>query len=95
MAKESRLILVDTSAWVAHFNETDCPETTFLDKVLAREIDSIVLVPIILTEVLQGLRTEAGFLPALATLRQIPVIQPSIETHIDTARMFGRLRRRV
>ncbi len=62
MAYESRLILVDTSAWAAHFNGTGCPETTFLNEVLAGEIDSIVLVPVILTEVLQGLRTEAGFL---------------------------------
>lgn len=94
MEKESRLIRVDTSVWAAYFNGAMCPETACLDRVLAEETRAIVLLPIILTEVLQGFWTESGFRSALAWLRKVPILEPSIETHIAAARMFRRLRSR-
>ena len=53
------MIVVDTSVWVDYFNGETNPHTDLLDILLVRE--RLLIGDIILTEVLQGFRRDAGF----------------------------------
>ena len=84
------MIVVDTTVWADWFNGTDSPEVDRLDQALDRQDAGFV--PVILTEVLQGFRSEPDFERARALLVQLPVLTLDIEGHATAARLFRRLR---
>jgi len=84
------VIVVDTTVWADWFNGTDSPQVDRLDQALDRQ--DAGLVPVILTEVLQGFRSEPGFERARALLVQLPALTLDIEGHASAARLFRRLR---
>ena len=84
------MIVVDTTVWADWFNGTDSPEVNRLDQAFDRQ--DAGLVPVILTEVLQGFRSEPDFERARALLVQLPVLTLDIEGHASAARLFRRLR---
>jgi predicted nucleic acid-binding protein len=86
------VIVVDTTVWADWFNGTDSPQVDRLDRAFGRQ--EAGLVPVILTEVLQGFRSERGFERARAVLVQLPVLTLDIEGHAGAARLFRRLRSR-
>jgi predicted nucleic acid-binding protein len=51
------VVFVDSSVWIDYFNGRDTRETTFLDTALGTE--PIAIGDLVLTEVLQGFRSEA------------------------------------
>ncbi len=53
------MILVDSSVWIGYFNGTINPQTDWLDSALGKEI--IIVGDLILTEVLQGFRSDRDF----------------------------------
>lgn len=85
------MMIVDSSAWAAYFNGLETPHADRLDDALRDEEDLAVL-PIIVTEVLQGFRTESGFEKAEGLLVSLPVIRPSLDCHVRAARLFRFLR---
>lgn len=85
------MIVVDTAVWADYFNGLRTVHTERLDRALAEEEDVAVL-PLIIAEVLQGFRTEAGFRKARDLLLSLPVLVPSVECHVEAARLFRRLR---
>jgi len=84
------VIVVDTAVWADWFNGTDSPEVERLDQALDRQ--DAGLVPVILTEVLQGFRSERDFQRARALLVQLPVLTLDVEGHATAARLFRQLR---
>lgn len=88
------MIVVDTSVWAAYFNGRDIPEVSFLDDTMANDSDTVAVLPIILTEVLQGFRSEQGFTRARSSLLALAPLSPSIHTHVAAAALYLRLRRR-
>ena len=85
------MIIVDSNTLADYFNGSD---TVFVDRLeiaLVNEED-IATLPIIVTEVLQGFRTDAGFRKAEAILTALPVIKPDLDCHVRAARLFRRLR---
>ncbi len=84
------MIVVDTTVWADWFNGTDSPQVDRLDQALDRQ--DAGLVPVILTEVLQGFRSEPDFERARALLVQLPALTLDIEGHASAARLFRRLR---
>jgi len=62
------MILVDSSVWIDYFNGKDTSQTSKLDKLLGVELLGIG--DIILTEVLQGFRTDADYRIAKKMLRE-------------------------
>lgn len=52
------MIVVDTSVWIDFFAGRDLPHVTHLLRELDRGHDEIALTDIILTEILQGLRSD-------------------------------------
>ena len=88
------MIIVDSNTWADFFNGSDSPYVDRLDQAFAEEEDVAVL-PIIVTEVLQGFRSESGFSRARDVLTAMPVIQPDLACHVRAAALFRHLRARV
>ena len=53
------MILVDSSVWIGYFNGKINPQTEWLDSALGKEI--IIVGDLILTEVLQGFKSNHDF----------------------------------
>ena len=86
------MIVVDTTVWADWFKGIDSPEVGRLS--LAVESHDVGLVPAVLTEVLQGFRTDGDFERARSLLVQLPVLALDVEGHVAAARLFRRLRSR-
>jgi hypothetical protein len=87
------VIVVDSNTWADFFNGLETPYVDRLDLALGDEEDLAVL-PIIISEVLQGFRTDTGFERARRVLVSLPVIQPTVECHVRAAQLFRSLRRK-
>ena len=87
------MIIVDSNTWADFFNGVRSPHAQRLDRAL-REEEDIGLLPIIITEVLQGFRTDNGFEGARRVLVALPVIHPNLDCHVRAARLFRSLRRK-
>ena len=88
------MIFVDTSIWAAYFNGEDIYEVSFLDDVLAREEQPIAVLPIVITEVLQGFRSDSGFKQAGELLRRLTILDLSLDSYIRAAELFRRMRQK-
>jgi predicted nucleic acid-binding protein len=62
------MIVVDSSVWIDFFNGQTTKETRYLLNILGKE--QIIVGDIILSEVLQGFRTDASFKKAKEILSQ-------------------------
>ena len=87
------MIVVDSNTWADFFDGVRSPQVQRLDAALETQEDLAVL-PIVITEVLQGFRTDAGFERARSVLVSLPVIRPSVDGHVRAARLFRLLRRK-
>ncbi len=87
------MMIVDTNVWADFFNGARTPQVERLDEALGAEEDLGVM-PIIVTEVLQGFRSDAGFERARRLLVSFPQIHPTLECHVRAAGLFRWLRRK-
>ena len=67
------MILVDSSVWIDFFNGRETTETNLLDEALST--DTICIGDIILTEVLQGFRSDKDYRVARELLLELPIFQ--------------------
>jgi predicted nucleic acid-binding protein len=86
------MIVVDTTVWADWFNGADSREVDRLERALDGQ--EAGLVPVILTEVLQGFRSDRDGERARVLLIQLPVLTLDTDGHVDAALLFRRLRRR-
>jgi predicted nucleic acid-binding protein len=86
------VIVVDTTVWADWFRGIDSPEVDRLSRAMERE--GVGLIPAVLTEVLQGFRTDGDSEQARSLLVQLPVLALDVEGHVAAARLFRRLRSR-
>ncbi len=87
------MMVVDSNTWADFFNGLETPHVHRLDSALAKEED-VAVIPIILTEVLQGFRTDTGFRSARDILVALPMLHPTVDSHVEAARLFRSLRQR-
>ena len=87
------MIIVDSNTWADFFNGVSRPHVELLDHALHEEED-LGVIPIIITEVLQGFRTDTGFKRAQGVLVSLPVIHPTVDGYVRAARLFRSLRRK-
>jgi hypothetical protein len=92
MARSAALIVVDTGVWADWFNGQPSPHAARLDAML--EVEDVALTPLILTEVLQGFRTDGGFERARIVLTSLPILDLDVDGHVEAARLFRSMRRR-
>ncbi len=87
------MILVDSSVWVDYFNGQDTPQTAKLDALLG--IEPLAIGDLILTEVLQGFRTDADFAQAKELLLSLTVFAMlGVENAVRSAEHYRALRKR-
>lgn len=67
------MILVDSSVWVDYFNGVRSRETDFLDSILG--IEPVAIGDLILTEVLQGFRSDTDYQTAKSLLLGLTVFE--------------------
>jgi predicted nucleic acid-binding protein len=85
------LIIVDTSVWIEYFNGHDTAETNALDLALGNE--AVAMGDLILTEILQGFRSDIDYKNAklqLAYLHQFEML--GMELAIKSADNYRKLR---
>jgi predicted nucleic acid-binding protein len=86
------MILVDSSVWIDYFNGRDTIQTVKLDELLGVELLGIG--DLILTEVLQGFRSDADYRVAKQTLTSLTVFNMlGLEVAIKSADNFRELRK--
>ncbi len=87
------MIVVDTSVWIDYFNGSRTPQSDALDLALGREL--LVIGDLILTEVLQGFRSESDFRKARRLLGALEFRDMvGREVAIASARNYRALRAR-
>jgi len=82
--------LIDTSVWAGYFNG----EQKYLDEIRALIFNKAVLlicVPV-LTEVLQGFKSESGFNAARKALSGLPEMPITINDAVSASNMYRSLR---
>ncbi|PIE74460.1 MAG: VapC toxin family PIN domain ribonuclease [Deltaproteobacteria bacterium] len=67
------MILVDSSVWIAYFNNSNVWQAAFLDFLLGRE--PIVIGDLIVSEVLQGFRRDKDFETAKELLSSLEICE--------------------
>ena len=86
------MIIVDSSVWVDYFNGQETPETNYLDSVLGAE--PVAVGDLILTEVLQGFRSDDDFETARELMTGLTVYEMlGEERAIRAAECYRTLRR--
>ena len=87
------MILVDSSVWIDYFRGASTPQAEMLDSLLGSE--PVAAGDLILTEVLQGFRSDRDFNQARTLLSSLMVIDlGGTEIAIQAARNFRALRAR-
>ena len=85
------MILVDSSVWIDYFRGAPTPQSNLLDTLLGNQ--PIATGDLILTEVLQGFRTERDFNQARNLLTSLTVVHLGGQSMaIQAARNFRALR---
>jgi len=87
------MILVDSSVWIDYFSGTTTAQTDLLDGLLGHEL--VVIGDLILTEVLQGFRSERDFRKARQLLDTL-ILKEMLGKYmaIKSAQNYRRLRAR-
>jgi len=87
------VILVDSSVWIDFFNGVESPETIKLDDTLG--LEEVAIGDLILTEVLQGFRTDEDYNLAKGVLTSLTVFDLlGTELAIKSSNNFRRLRKK-
>jgi len=87
------MIFVDSSVWIDYFNGKVSRETDYLDELLGVQL--LATGELVLTEVLQGFRSDADYLQAkqmMLNLEQVSMLNTDIA--IKSAENFRTLRKR-
>jgi len=79
--------IIDTSIWIDYFNTVFNDKTNAADKLL--ENKSVIILPVILQEILQGIRDKIKFDSIKGLLLSLEFFQfNEIETAIDAASLY-------
>jgi predicted nucleic acid-binding protein len=87
------VIVVDSSIWIDYFASRERPAGRRLEQLLD-DGETPHLLEIIVTEVLQGFRSDRQFELARGALGRLPRIRLSMATWVGAAKLFRRLRAR-
>ncbi len=87
------MILVDSSVWIDYFNGVDTPQTSKLDALLG--VEPLGIGDLILTEVLQGFKSDADYKTAKQLLSALSIFEMlGAEQAVKSAENFRALRKR-
>lgn len=87
------MVLVDTSVWADCLNGHASPQALTLRSLIEDEVE-IFTTGLIVQEVLQGIREKGKRAMIRKDLEEFICIQPSLQTHIDSAELFSTCRKK-
>jgi predicted nucleic acid-binding protein len=90
LATRAAVIVVDTAVWADCLSGIDSPQVGRLSQAVDRQ--DAGLVPVVLTEVLQGFRADRDFGRARDLLLGLPLLALDVDGHVEAARLYRRLR---
>ena len=86
------MVIVDSSVWIDYFNGNPTAESDFLDRILG--VQDIAVGDLILTEVLQGFRSDKDFKTAKKIIEDFDVVEMlGRERAISAASKYRSLRK--
>ena len=68
--------IFDTSVWIDYFKNGRSKEAILLEEYVKSASDNLLLTPIIIQEILQGVRTEQKFLQKKRVLESYNLLKP-------------------
>lgn len=87
-------ILVDTSVWVPFFNGVESPQAAYLKQGILED-QPLFLCPIIIQEILQGIRSDKDYENVKDSLLAFPIPDwNSTEAAIEAAQLYRSLRKK-
>ncbi|MCB0551478.1 MAG: PIN domain nuclease [Phaeodactylibacter sp.] len=87
-------VLVDTSVWVQFFNGIESPQVEYLKQGI-QEDHPLYLCPIIIQEILQGIRSDQDYENVKDSILAFPILDwDPIEASIATAQLYRSLRKK-
>jgi predicted nucleic acid-binding protein len=87
------VVIVDTTVWVDFFSGKNTPEVGILERLVTEDED-ICICGVILTEVLQGIRSDAEYIETLSRFDSFLFLDLNRQTFIKAAQLYRTLRRR-
>jgi hypothetical protein len=85
-------LLADTSVWIDFLNGTDNEQSRLLEKYLQADA-RLYLCPVILMEILQGIKNEDQFRKTKSILLNFPMLQlDPIDAALGAASLYRKLR---
>lgn len=87
------MTLVDTSVWIDFFAGRDAPHTRVLESLVLSDHD-LALCGIVLTEVLQGIRSDPAFEQTRARFKPLALLPMDESTFVKGAEIYRTLRKR-
>ena len=88
------MILADTSVWIDFLNGANSPHQRRLHRLIEEEED-VAITEIILTEVLQGIKTDKDFQRVKSILMEFPIYQPEgTGTYLKAADIYRACRKK-
>ena len=87
------MIVVDSSVWISYFMNKPIGAAELLSQAMNQGED-IAIIPMILSEVLSGFKQDQDYKDAFKVLTRVPILPLTIETHIEGAQMYRRLRKK-
>ena len=86
-------MIVDTSIWINYFNSVKDEKSEALNQLI--DSDQVILLPIILQEILQGIKSDTKFEVIMELLLSFHFIHPEpITTAIEAASLYRILRQK-
>jgi len=86
------MLVVDSSVWIDYFNGQDNSSTQFLDRILG--VQEIAVGDLILTEVLQGFKSDKDFSQAKQVLNNFQLVEMlGVDRAIRAAEKYRDLRK--
>ena len=86
------MILIDSAVWAEWLNGTSSAHVQRLERAMGSN-EPLALTPLILTEVLQGIRDDRSFDAVRNTLGKFPMFDLDRQGHIEAAKLFRRRRK--
>lgn len=87
------MILVDTSVWIDFLRGENSVQRETLHRLIEAEED-IAVTEIIVTEILQGIKSDRDFLTVKEYLLEFPIYSSKgIETYLEAARIYRECRK--
>ncbi len=87
------MTMVDTSVWVDYFRGTPTPEAVWLEQAITHDAD-ICICGTVLTEVLQGVRSDAELSTVQQAMDELIYLETSRNDHVHAAEIYRAARKK-